>query len=135
MCKLALAGEYLSADNELMANLLCSVYSMPAPIETVWFRNNQRMLVNKSDAISLAFNQLKISVMVLNQRQEYMLADLAGQPNSNFKCQAQNLFGYSDSCELNQLDRQTLLSEYNHLYFQLIKSSTTINPTNSKILY
>lgn len=112
MCKLTLAGEFLSTDNELMTNLLCSVYANPPPLELVWFRNNQQLLVNKSDSQVTALSTFKLTVMVLNRQQEYMLGDLAALPAANFKCLARNEFGYSESCELNQSDRQTLLSKW-----------------------
>lgn len=113
MCKLTLAGELLSADNELMMNLLCSVYADPPPLELIWSRNNQQLQANKSDqVVAPGLSTFKTTVMVLNRQQEYMLADLAALPSANFRCIARNQFGYSKSCELNQLERQTLLSEY-----------------------
>lgn len=96
-----------------MTNLVCSVFSEPTPLEVVWFRSSQQLLVNKTEA-SLA--SLRIPVMVLNRQQEYMLADIAARPSANFKCLARNQFGYSESCELSQLDRQMLLSKCIHRY-------------------
>lgn len=123
LCKLTLGGEFLGSENELMTNLVCSVFSQPPPLEVAWFRSNQQLLVNKTEA---ALSALKIPIMVLNRQQEYMLADIAARPSANFKCLARNQFGYSESCELSQPDRQMLLSECNtHRYDYLDFRSTT----------
>lgn len=120
MCKLTLGNEYLSSDNELMVNLRCLIYSAPLLLETVWFRNNQQLSANKTslDLLSTSsqlrspLSSLETPVMILNKRQDFMLADLMSTQLANFKCIARNPLGYSDSCELTQVDKQMLLSKF-----------------------
>lgn len=97
-----------------MANLRCSVYSEPALLETIWFKTNKQLQANTSSTLSWtksALSVLEIAVMVLNRQQDFVLSDMVGQPEANFRCMARNQLGYSESCELSHLDRQTLLSK------------------------
>lgn len=116
MCKLTLVNEHLGAENELLANLRCTVYSVPPALETVWYRNNLQLAANKSSLDMLGWlareplTVFELAVMVLSKQQEFMLSDLAGQ-TANFKCAARNPLGYSEACDLNPADKQTLLSK------------------------
>lgn len=143
ICKLALASEYLSAENELMANLRCTIYSLPAPIEASFYRGNQLLAsFNKSSPNSSASSSrstttlttiadettsdsdsrqlvsaLDLPVMVLNKQQEFLLGDLLAGA-ANFRCQARNAVGLSELCELQPSSKQMLLSK---LPFSLFK--------------
>lgn len=89
----------------------CSSYSNPALLEAVWFRNNQQVAANKSDSGPTPLTSAsELTVQVLSRRQEFLLADLMSQ-SGNFKCLGRNQFGFSEACELGQLDKQMLLSE------------------------
>lgn len=138
LCKLTLGTEYLGYDNELMANLRCSIYSIPMLLETVWFRSNQQLAVNKSNldisSKSSPLTFVDFPIMLLNKQQDFMLNDLvANQPIANFKCIARNSLGYSEACDLRQVDKQMLLSKfqsakiYLFLWNSLLIFSSTIN--------
>lgn len=110
LCKLSLGNDYTSELGELMANLRCSIYSVPALLETVWFRNGQQILVNQSsDSSNSMTSNVELPVIILNKQQNFMLNDLLTQLG-NFKCIARNPFGYSEACELNPSDKQLLLN-------------------------
>lgn len=135
LCKLSLGAQFLGPENELLATLVCSVYSAPPLLETSWFRNNQQFALNKSQlpdesaAAALdwssqqALSSVEQPVIVLNKQQEFLLADLLGEL-ANFKCVAKNALGFSQACELNQLDKQTLLSKSFLLFFHFSTRST-----------
>jgi len=53
---------------------------------------------------------VELDVMILNKQQDFMLTELMSQ-SANFKCVARNPLGYSEACELNLADKQTLLSK------------------------
>lgn len=100
-----------------MVNLRCLVYSAPVLLETVWFKNNQQLGVNKTSLEVLSESWLKsplsileMPVMILNKQQDFLLSDFVTSQLANFKCIARNPLGYSEACELSQMDRQMLLS-------------------------
>lgn len=103
-----------------MVNLRCLIYSTPVLLETVWFKNNQQLGVNKTSLEVLSsdnwlrspLSALEIPVMILNKQQDFMLTDIVTTQLSNFKCIARNPSGYSEACELSQLDKQMLLSKF-----------------------
>lgn len=102
-----------------MALLKCTIYSNLPIMEAIWFRRRLQIASNGSDLVDdrLEFarnphlSELTLPIMVLNKDQKFMLEDMVDH-GANFKCLARNLIGYSEGCELNQNDKQTLISEY-----------------------
>jgi len=134
MCKLSLGGQLMSDQNELFVKLKCSILSSEPVLEVIWLRNNKQITPPSEQAAwtdSLpkgvaeepkgagAGGQLVeewlFPVQVVNSRQEFMLTDLMSQnEGATFKCIGRNSRGYSEACELGQLDKSILLSEYNY---------------------
>lgn len=116
MCKLSLGSQFLGDQNELYQNVKCSIYSSTQVIEAIWLRNNKQVPLGATNSINQGggpVGEAQLSVLVLDGRQEFKLTDLMSQAEgANFKCLARNAIGYSDACELSQLDKQTLLGEY-----------------------
>lgn len=117
LCKLEIGPKYISNKNELIIELLCNVYSSPALLETIWFRNNHQAHVNKSSlsagtefelASSALISTIKWHILAVDERQDFKLEEFIAQPNANFKCIARNAIGFSEPCELDQADKRTL---------------------------
>lgn len=143
MCKLSLGREYLGPENELMANLICSIYSIPQLEETLWFRNSQQIATNKTTADTFLGGQQgatiglfssELPVMVLNKQQEFMLTDLMTQ-TGNFKCIARNSVSYSETCELSPLEKQTLLSKHQTINSIDLNNNDELKITNNIFHY
>lgn len=122
-CKLNLGGQLIGAQGELLVSLRCSIYSLPALVETIWFRNSQQVAVNKSEpqldwsagparqpSQQSPIWSIGLAVLVLSKQQDFMLTDLMTQ-SGNFKCVARNSLGYSEACELSQAEKQILLGK------------------------
>lgn len=114
-------GERIEPDNELSGWLRCLIYSSPPLLDTIWLRGGREIAVNKSEVSlnpllaslsrvdgSSPISSLTLPVKILNKQQDFLLDDLA---TSNFKCVARNSLGYSEACELPQIDKQALLGK------------------------
>lgn len=132
LCKLNLVGEHLESSDGLLAALRCSVYSSPPLIETIWLRGNREIAINTTnqaqigasslnnninnnnnlgikDSINFSLSSLGLLVGILNKQHEFLLSDLE---TSNFKCIARNSLGYSQTCELSPIEKQTLMCKW-----------------------